>query len=145
MALNWLLPRSVYEAVGPFRVTGLAFDHDYGLRLKALDLPVICLKPSFVQNIGYHGAYQNDNSLTARDYVGQADWDLRVRDALYPAKRLASRLAHACYDRIPENRFKEFVRHVRHGDVGRRPDPPRDDEVLSSDVPMHCQGSRPTS
>lgn len=114
MALNWLLPRPVYEAVGPFRVTGLAFDHDYGLRLKALDLPVICLKPSFVQNIGYHGAYQNDDSLTAHDYIGRVDWDLRVRDALYGVKRLAGWAAHACYDRIPENRFKHFVRRVRY-------------------------------
>ena len=27
-ALNWLLPREVYEAVGPFRDVGIAYDHD---------------------------------------------------------------------------------------------------------------------
>jgi glycosyltransferase involved in cell wall biosynthesis len=115
MALNWLLPRTVYEAVGPFRVTGLAFDHDYGLRLKAMGFPVVCLKPSFVQNIGYHGAYQYDDTLTAKDYIGRVGWDLRARDTWYAAKRVALQPAHTCYDRIPESRLKRFLRRVRRG------------------------------
>jgi hypothetical protein len=56
--------------------------------MKALGLPVVCLKPSYVQNIGYHGAYQHDETFTARDYVGAVDWYLRGRDAWYRAKRL---------------------------------------------------------
>jgi hypothetical protein len=45
-----------------------------------LGLPVICLKPSYVQNIGYFGAYQNSNALKAYDYVGRRDAYLLSRD-----------------------------------------------------------------
>lgn len=120
MALNWLLPRSVYELVGPFRAEGLAYDHDYGLRLAAKGLPVICLKPSYVQNIGYHGAYQTDDSLTARDYVGRVPWDLHVRDIWYAGRRAARRPAQICYDCIPEGWLKQFLRQVRG--VSRKPE-----------------------
>ncbi|WP_197447235.1 glycosyltransferase [Tautonia plasticadhaerens] len=113
MAQNWLLPRDVYEAVGPFRVTELAFDHDYGLRLSAAGYPVICMKPSYVQNIGYRGAYQTDNSLTAKDYVGRLDWDLCLADALWTARRASTRLAQACFARIPEGGAKRSLRRIR--------------------------------
>jgi GT2 family glycosyltransferase len=77
-ALNWLVPRDVYNAVGPFRDSGLAYDHDYGLRMAALGYRVVCLTPSYVQNIGFQGAYQSDNSHWAKDYVGQLGVALRA-------------------------------------------------------------------
>lgn len=115
MALNWLVPRKVYDAVGPFRVTGLAYDTDYANRLAALNFPVVCLKPSYVQNIGYHGAYQTDDTLTARDFVGRMGWRLGTSAAVYAVRRHALRLAHAVYDRIPECGLKKLVRRVRSG------------------------------
>jgi GT2 family glycosyltransferase len=86
-ALNWLVPREVYRQVGPFRHTGVAYDTDYCGRLAALGLPVICLKPSYVQNIGYHGAYQNSDLYTAHDFVGKRDWYLCTRDWWYAFRR----------------------------------------------------------
>jgi GT2 family glycosyltransferase len=70
-ALNWVVPRAIYERVGPFRDTGIAYDTEYCDRLAALRLPVICLKPSWVQNIGYFGAYQSGTIYTAPDFVGR--------------------------------------------------------------------------
>jgi GT2 family glycosyltransferase len=116
MALNWLVPRDVYDAVGPFRATGLAYDHDYGLRLKAAGFPVICLKPSYVQNIGYKGAYQSDDTLVARDYVGRVDWRLRLRKTAYACRRRTAAAIQALADRIPEGRLKHVLkRTVRAG------------------------------
>ncbi len=113
MALNWLVPREVYDKVGPFRDVGVAYDTDYCNRMAKLGLPVICLKPSYVQNIGYHGAYQIDDSLTAHDYVGYVPWDLCVRDLWYATRRSVRRPAQICYDCIPEGRLKRFLRRVR--------------------------------
>jgi glycosyltransferase involved in cell wall biosynthesis len=108
MALNWLVPREIYERVGPFRATGVAYDTDYANRMAPLGIPVICLKPSWVQNIGYHGAYQNDETLTARDYVGRRDLYLVMRDCLYGMRRglIITR------DRIPEGRPKDVLKRV---------------------------------
>jgi hypothetical protein len=77
-ALNWLLPRAVYEKVGPFRDRGVAFDHDYQDRTKQHNIPVICLRPSWVQNVGYRGAYQYGTYYTAHDYVGRLGVGLRL-------------------------------------------------------------------
>ena len=40
---------------------------------RAIDagIPVICLRPSWVQNIGYFGAYQSGTFFTATDFVGR--------------------------------------------------------------------------
>jgi glycosyltransferase involved in cell wall biosynthesis len=116
MALNWLVPADVYKTVGPFRVNGsLAYDHDYGLRLAALGFPVICLSPSYVQNIGYKGAYQQDDTLTARDYVGRLDWYLRLRDFRYALKRHTIGRVRSLVERMPnDNMIKRMlVRAVR--------------------------------
>jgi glycosyltransferase involved in cell wall biosynthesis len=86
-ALNWLVPRDVYERVGPFRDTGVAYDTDYSDRMEELKLPVACLIPSYVQNVGYHGAYQSSDEYTARDFVGTLDPYFRARDFLYPLRR----------------------------------------------------------
>jgi glycosyltransferase involved in cell wall biosynthesis len=91
MALNWLVPREVYELVGPFRDTGVAYDTDYTTRLIEAGLPVICMKPSWVQNIGYFGAYQNSDALRAYDYVGRRDLWLYSRDAAFACWRLLER------------------------------------------------------
>jgi GT2 family glycosyltransferase len=117
MALNWLVPREVYEAVGPFRDVGVAYDTEYTDRMIALGFPVICLKPSYVQNIGYHGAYQTDDSLTAKDFVGRMGWKLGATARVYAVLRHARRLAHAVYDRMPESGLKRLIRRVRHGDT----------------------------
>jgi len=70
-ALNWVMPRAVYERVGPFKDAGIAFDTEYCNRLSSLGIPVICLRPSWVQNIGYFGAYQSGTHFVARDFVGR--------------------------------------------------------------------------
>jgi GT2 family glycosyltransferase len=70
-ALNWVVPREIYDEVGPFKDAGIAYDTEYCDRMAALKLPVICLKPSWVQNIGYFGAYQSGTTYTAPDYVGR--------------------------------------------------------------------------
>ncbi len=95
MALNWLIPRDVYDRVGPFRDVGIAFDTDYCTRMMALGLAVICLQPSYVQNIGYFGAYQSSNELCARDYVGQRDVGLIMRDLGSAVWNAAQRLGGA--------------------------------------------------
>lgn len=86
-ALNWLIPRNIYEEVGPFQDKGIAYDSEYCNRMAALNLPVICMKPSYVQNIGYLGAYQFDDTYTAPDYVGHRDFYLRGRDVWYRTRR----------------------------------------------------------
>jgi GT2 family glycosyltransferase len=113
-ALNWLVPREVYEAVGPIRATGIAYDTEYCNRLAALGLPVICLKPSWVQNIGYHGAYQHDDSFTAKDYVGRRDLYLVSRDLWYGLKRHTVGRARRWVEGMPDGAVvKQFARRVR--------------------------------
>jgi glycosyltransferase involved in cell wall biosynthesis len=114
MALNWLVPREVYDIVGPFRDVGVAYDTDYANRMAALKIPVICLKPSYVQNIGYHGAYQTDDTLTAKDFVGRLGWPLAITASFYAARRRTLQLAHFIYDSVPEGSAKRFVRKIRH-------------------------------
>jgi GT2 family glycosyltransferase len=119
-AFNWLLPRDVYEEVGPFRDVGVAFDTDYTNRLARLAIPVICLKPSYVQNIGYLGAYQdylNGESATAYDYVGRRDAYLLARDVWYCIRRNTVGRARDLADRLPDSRLKRLglgiYRHAR--------------------------------
>jgi glycosyltransferase involved in cell wall biosynthesis len=114
-ALNWLLPRDVYEAIGPFRDVGIAYDSDYWNRAEPLGIPAICLQPSWVQNIGYHGAYQSDDSMTARDYVGRLDWWLRGRDLWWAIQRHTVGRGRAWLDRPPETRLKFATRRFARG------------------------------
>jgi GT2 family glycosyltransferase len=75
-ALNWLVPAETYAKVGPFRDTGIAFDTDYCQRIEQQGLWIVCLKPSYVQNIGLRGFYQshaNHDIFYAQDYVGRID------------------------------------------------------------------------
>ena len=109
MALNWLIPSDVYDMVGPFRNIGIAYDSDYCNRMAQLGLPVICLKPSYVQNIGYHGAYQNDESLTARDYVGSLDIYLIFREYWYKLRRKIINIGN----RIPEGKPRQIIRYLK--------------------------------
>ncbi len=88
-ALNWLVPKDVYERIGPFRDRGIAYDTEYCDRMAALQIPVVCLKPSYVQNIGYVGAYQSSDVYVAPDYVGTRDWWLRSRDVAFKARHAA--------------------------------------------------------
>jgi GT2 family glycosyltransferase len=116
-ALNWLVPRDVYDEVGPFRDTDVAYDTDYGNRLIERGLPVICLRPSYVQNIGYHGAYQHDDTLTAPDYVGRRDLYLRGRDCYYFVRRNTVGRLRGWVERLPDSRWKRcglrLARRVR--------------------------------
>lgn len=86
-AFNWLIPANIYHRVGPFLDTGVAFDTDYTNRLIALNIPVICLKPSWIQNIGYKGAYQSSDALKSHDFVGTRDIYLYTRDKMYNIHR----------------------------------------------------------
>ncbi len=70
-ALNWLLPREVYEKIGPFMDEGIAYDTPYSHWLRLHGYPIFCLKPSCVQNIGIYGAYSIDDKTTAHDFVGE--------------------------------------------------------------------------
>jgi hypothetical protein len=94
-ALNWVLPRSVYERVGPFKDAGIAYDTEYCNRMAALRIPVICLRPSWVQNIGYFGAYQSGTTFTAPDFVGRLGFGLTLQKFTFTqlarARELASR------------------------------------------------------
>jgi len=113
MALNWLIPRDVYDTVGPFRNTGIAYDSDYCDRMALLHLPVICLKPSYVQNIGYHGAYAYDELGTARDYVGRLDIYLIFREYLYKFRRRIINAGKRIGNRIPEGKLREIIRYLK--------------------------------
>jgi glycosyltransferase involved in cell wall biosynthesis len=108
-ALNWLIPREVYEQVGPFRETGVAYDTDYTDRLIAAGLPVICMRPSFVQNIGYVGAYQTDDQLKAPDYVGRRDLYLIGRDLYYEGRRQTYGRLVDWVENLPESRSKRAI------------------------------------
>lgn len=108
MALNWLVPRGIYDRVGAIRDTGIAYDTDYCNRTAALGIPIICLQPSWVQNIGYHGAYQHDDTLTAHDFVGKRDPYQVMCDGWYRVRRFLINQA----ERIPEGRFKASVKYL---------------------------------
>lgn len=70
-ALNWIVPVPVYRQVGPFKDAGIAYDSDDCNRMSALKVPLICMRPSWVQNIGYFGAYQSGTVFVAPDFVGR--------------------------------------------------------------------------
>lgn len=70
-ALNWLIPRDLYEEVGPFRDEGIAYDTVYSHWMRLRQYSVVCLTPSYVQNIGLLGAYATDDTTTSRDFVGE--------------------------------------------------------------------------
>ena len=112
MALNWLVPREVYERVGPFRDTGIAYDTDYTTRMIACGLPIICLKPSWVQNIGYFGAYQNSDALRAHDYVGRRDLWLYGRDVAFAGWRLLERANETTLGRRIRPYLKAILRRA---------------------------------
>lgn len=109
-ALNWLLPRDVYESIGAFRDTGVAYDTDYTNRLIEQNIPIVCLRPSYVQNIGYHGAYQNGNALTAPDYVGSRDTYLWTRDVGYLMHRHTINRLRIWFELLPDGRVKRMMR-----------------------------------
>jgi len=89
-ALNWLVPADVYREVGPFGGSDVAYDTDYCARLADRGLWVICLKPSYAQNIGYRGFYQTHNhhaDFFARDFVGKVDWRIWFEDLYWRVDR----------------------------------------------------------
>jgi GT2 family glycosyltransferase len=108
MALNWLISREVYEEIGPFRDAGIAYDSDYCNRMRERGLPVICLVPSYVQNIGYHGAYQHDDTYRARDFIGRLDAYLVARDCCYRLSRGVRNLV----ERVPQGRARELIKRL---------------------------------
>jgi hypothetical protein len=74
--------------------------------MRTLGLPVICMKPSLVQNIGYRGLYQRDESMRAHDFVGRRAAWLVLRDILYAARRWIIDTG----ERIPEGKLKELLK-----------------------------------
>lgn len=107
-ALNWLLPRDVYERIGPFRDTGRAFDWDYFMRMRGEQLSFVCLTPSYVQNIGYLGAYQASNRHRAPDYVGRRDWFMIWQDLCFEVRDAARALGRL----IPEGKTRNRLKRV---------------------------------
>jgi glycosyltransferase involved in cell wall biosynthesis len=101
-ALNWLIPRDVYERVGPFIDEGIAYDTVYSHWLRLHGLAVICMKPSYVQNIGVFGAYAKDDTTTSLDFVGDGDWVSYVASRLHAARFLLRRLPGAVRRRIAD-------------------------------------------
>jgi GT2 family glycosyltransferase len=91
-ASNWLLPRDIYDSVGPFKDAGIAYDTEYCNRLAQHGIPVVCLKPSYVQNIGYVGAYQTNADYTAKDFVGALPLWVHLREAGYRVYKHAASL-----------------------------------------------------
>jgi len=89
-ALNWVMPRAVYDLVGPFKDAGIAYDTEYCDRTAALQVPVICLRPSWVQNIGYFGAYQSSTRYVADDFVGQLGATLTFQHWFHTGGRLSA-------------------------------------------------------
>jgi hypothetical protein len=120
-ALNWLIPRDVYEDVGPFQDEGIAYDTVYSHWMRLKHYSVICLKPSYVQNIGLLGAYATDDTTTSRDFVGEGVGRSRIErwvDAVgYTARRVPD-MARRCVDRAahqvaPVRWGSEFVHEAR--------------------------------
>ncbi len=69
-ALNWLVPMKIYRDVGPFKDEGIAYDTIYSHWMRLKHYPIVCLVPSYVQNIGLFGAYCKGQALTiARDFI----------------------------------------------------------------------------
>lgn len=123
-ALNWLIPRDLYEEVGPFRDEGIAYDTVYSHWMRLKHYAVICLTPSYVQNIGLLGAYATDDTTTSCDFVGAGAGRSRVFTwldaARYTARRLPAR-ARRCLDhtadRVAPVRWgSEFVHEGRTRD-----------------------------
>ena len=73
-----------------------------------LGLPIICLKPSYVQNIGYFGAYQNNDKGKAHDYVGRLDLYLRSRDMAFVVRNAMEQLIES----PPAQAVKPFVKRL---------------------------------
>jgi len=71
-ASNWLIPREVYHRVGPFQDDGRAYDTHYTDITVKLGIPIVCLKPSYVQNLGTRGAYQEGGIALAPDFVDES-------------------------------------------------------------------------
>ncbi|RMH08930.1 MAG: glycosyltransferase [Nitrospirae bacterium] len=97
-ALNWFIPRVIYDQIGPFVDEGIAYDTAYSHWLRLLGYPIICLKPSYVQNIGTFGAYSRDTRTTADDFLGEPRITAWCR-AL--PRRISQRLTHI-YSRITD-------------------------------------------
>ncbi|MEW6536570.1 MAG: glycosyltransferase [Candidatus Auribacterota bacterium] len=72
-SLNWLIPAEVVQTVGNFKDEGIAFDTVYFHHLRLYQFPHICLKPSYVQNIGTFGAYSQDTTTASDDFVGSGN------------------------------------------------------------------------
>jgi glycosyltransferase involved in cell wall biosynthesis len=103
-ALNWVMPRSVYDRVGPFKDAGIAYDTEYCDRMAALKIPVICLRPSWVQNIGYFGAYQSSTTFTAPDYVGKLSLYLMAARQYHSRKAALREFASSVKQRVMPSR-----------------------------------------
>lgn len=123
-ALNWLIPRDLYRDVGPFRDEGIAYDTVYSHWMRLKHYAVVCLAPSYVQNIGLLGAYATDDTTTSCDFVGAGAGRARaaawVDAARYHLRRVPARARRALdqtADRVAPVRWgSEFVHEGRARD-----------------------------
>ena len=111
-ALNWLLPREVYDRIGPFLDEGIAYDTPYSHWLRLHGYPIFCLKPSYVQNIGIFGAYSIDDKTTAHDFVGEDGKDTWLTGL---PQRLRWSLARALLEIKNGQRGQTIVSPIRWG------------------------------
>lgn len=123
-ALNWLISRDLYEDVGPFSDEGIAYDTVYSHWMRLKHYAVICLAPSYVQNIGLLGAYATDDTTTSCDFVGDGEERSQAAAwldaARYTARRLPARARRGLdrtADRVAPVRWgTEFVHEGRTRD-----------------------------
>jgi len=95
-ALNWLIPRQVYQHVGPFMDEGIAYDTVYSHWMRLKHYPVICLTPSYVQNIGMIGAYAFDDTTTAVDFIGEGYINEPIKRLFHMSSYYLKRLPEKC-------------------------------------------------
>ena len=110
-ALNWLVPKEIYLKVGPFNVTDVAFDTEYCHRLAQQGFWIVCLKPSYVQNIGLQGFYQTDNNYDvfyAQDYVGRIGLRFGLEKWYWCLRRWIDQVV----DRIPLGVARRMIKAV---------------------------------
>ncbi|NWG39424.1 MAG: glycosyltransferase [Hydrogenophilaceae bacterium] len=93
-ALNWLIPRDLYEEVGPFRDEGIAYDTVFSHWMRLKGYPIFCMSPSHVQNIGLLGAYATDDTTTALDYAGFSPLQRIQYQFGYHLRRIPEYLRH---------------------------------------------------
>ena len=112
-ALNWLIPKNVYEDIGAFKDEGIAYDTVYSHWMRLKGYSIICLTPSYVQNIGLIGAYVYDDRNTARDFLGEGNGYSFVKRFLYATRYTINRIPY--YLSLATDLAAERIAPIRWG------------------------------